>query len=537
MVFEITLAASRTVPNIDIRGMVPAHDEQYRISEPPNDKWRRLRSVASRSRDAVLALSAPGVCRRGGEVDARQAQGPDGMKELSAAVAPPLSRTVLGTGWVAHPGAFFFVTPLLNIFAAAVSLVVPGLLGPAEFGRYVVVELLSRYFVLADLGLGPLLDRRVPPMIAAGDIVAADQYIQHVLWTRLAVGGAFAIVAIILAIYLAFTAGVDVGVLAALCSMLFGIFSLIAAGPVAAWRASSRYAPLVLSTVLVNIGLSLPRLIGVWIGGVTGCFIALAVWYGSSAVILQRQLPLRLAARPSLLHGWALLSESFPLFIAFLGWFLYLLENRWVYAAIADHAELGQFAFGSSLLMVIVTTLGMANQIYYPKLAGRIGTAARFTFSVKLLRDLAAVTIGAGACCLCAILFLPAAVEILYPRFIEGVPATRILLASGPPMMVAAWFMPLIVAVGRHPWADAITIYPGSLFAVATGILVGHAVSGIVGAAAGSVLGTLVCPILQVIVLRRAGVILLRHAILIILLVVLTMTVLGAVAPPIGFVR
>ena len=106
-----------------------------------------------------------------------------------------------------------------------------------------------------------------------------------------------------------------------------------------------------------------------------------------------------------------------------------------------------------------------------------------------------------------------------------------------PPLLVASWFMPLIVAVGRRPWADAITIYPGSLLVVASGILAGHAALGLIGAAAGSVAGTLVCPVLQLIVLRRSGVIQLRHAMAIVFLVVLATAALAAVGLQVHAVR
>jgi len=407
---------------------------------------------------------------------------------------------------------------------------IPAILGPTEFGRFVVADLFARYLMIADLGLVLLLDRKIPPLVAVGDTIAADQITQHILWMRTIVGGLAGGAFIAAVLYLGFTGDLAVGIPAALFSGAYGTFALLTGGPVAAWRASSRYRALVLSSTLINIGLSVPRVIGAWLGGVAGCFLALALWFGLSAVVLQCNLPLRTSARPSFRDGFSLLAESLPLFAGWLGWALYLMANRSVYATIAGHAELGQFSFGASILMLLVTTASMAYAVYCPKLAGQVATAPPYTHSEKLLRDSAILTIGGGAFCLTAILLLPAATKAFYPQFIASVDVARILLISGPPYLVASLYTQLIIAVGRHPWTDAIAVFPASLLALAAGILAGHAAAGMPGAAAGSVAGTLLCPFLQLIILRRSEIVRTRHLITLILCVALTTGALAIAA-------
>src|SRR5262249_39177724 len=112
----------------------------------------------------------------------------------SSLVGRLLPRSVRNIGPVTYRGAYVISTPVLNALAIAVGLVIPGLLGPAEFGRYVVVELFSRYFVIADVGLGQLLDRRIPPLVVRGDNTAVELITQHVLWARVLVAGTCGIV-------------------------------------------------------------------------------------------------------------------------------------------------------------------------------------------------------------------------------------------------------------------------------------------------------------------------------------------------------
>jgi O-antigen/teichoic acid export membrane protein len=432
--------------------------------------------------------------------------------------------------WLAHPGAYVVVQFHLSAFGVVGGLLIPALLGPAEFGRYTIAELIARYLLISDFGLLLLLDRRVPRLLAMGNSVAADNTIQHVLWARALLGAAVGAALLIAMFCLSFTGNLELGLGPTLFAVASGTLALLAIGPISAWRASSRYRALALSAAIVNLGLSLPRVVGAWVGGVVGCFAALAMWGGLSTIILYRYLPLRVSALPSFRTGCALVAEGLPLFAASFGWSLYLPENRWAYAIIAGHDELGQFAFASSIMMAVATTLGIAGNVYYPKLAGRIATNAPYTFSTKLLRDLSIVNVAAGFCCFSAILLLNTGVRVAYPRFVEAVPSARILLASGPPMLLAGWLTQLIIAVGKRPWVETVIIYPASLLAVAAGIFLGHASGGMVGAAEGSVVGTLVCPMLQVLVLRSSAIMRLCHALMLILVVVAMTMALGTFA-------
>lgn len=444
------------------------------------------------------------------------------MTRMVLAAVPVVPR------WLAHPGAYVVANSALSVLTIVASLLIPAILGPTEFGRYTIAELIARYLIITDFGLLFLLDRRVPQLLASGDRVAADINIQRVLWARIMLGGTAGAAALVAVTSFALSRDLGISLAPALFSVAAGTLGLVATGPVNAWRASSQYHALALSSALFNFGLSFPRVTGAWIAGATGCFAALSMWAGLCTVVLHRYLPLRAATCPSIRAVCALVAESMPLFVSCLGWSLYLPENRWVYAMIVGPAELGHFAFGSTTLMIFVTTVGITGNVYYPKLAGRIATTSPYTFSPKLLRDLSLVTIGGGFCCLFAILLLPTIAEVVYPRFIDAVPSARILLVSGPPMLLASWLQQLIIAVGKRPWMDAAIIYPASLLAVASGILLGHALAGMVGAAQGSVAGTLVCPMLQAFVLRRSTVMRLRHVAMLISIVMVATVALGA---------
>jgi hypothetical protein len=67
-----------------------------------------------------------------------------------------------------------------------------------------------------------------------------------------------------------------------------GAAFMLANGPVTVFRATSKIWEFTASALLLQAGLTAPRLAGLAVGGVTGCFAALALWYGLLAALLSR---------------------------------------------------------------------------------------------------------------------------------------------------------------------------------------------------------------------------------------------------------
>jgi hypothetical protein len=100
--------------------------------------------------------------------------------------------------------------------------------------------------------------------------------------------------------------------------------NMLANGPVTVFRATSKIWEFTASALLLQAGLTAPRLAGLAVGGVTGCFAALALWYGLLAALLSRSAAPP-AARPTPLLP--LLRLALPLFAFNACWEIYLSTN------------------------------------------------------------------------------------------------------------------------------------------------------------------------------------------------------------------
>ena len=89
--------------------------------------------------------------------------------------------------------ALYALMPGLSAANAAVGLLLPALLGPTEFGRYAIAVTLFQYALIADLGVSQLIDRRVPPRLAASDHAGFARFTNAMLWLRLYIAAVLAI--------------------------------------------------------------------------------------------------------------------------------------------------------------------------------------------------------------------------------------------------------------------------------------------------------------------------------------------------------
>jgi len=78
----------------------------------------------------------------------------------------------------------FALMPALSVVNAGVGLVLPALLGPADFGQYSIAVTLFQYGLIFDFGVSQLIDRRVPVMASVGS-AELPGFVGKALWLRL----------------------------------------------------------------------------------------------------------------------------------------------------------------------------------------------------------------------------------------------------------------------------------------------------------------------------------------------------------------
>ncbi len=119
---------------------------------------------------------------------------------------------------------------------------------------------------------------------------------------------------------------------------------MVAAGPVTVHRARGRIGPFTASALLLQAGMTAPRLLGLLLGGVTGCFAVLAAWYGLAACLLVSPGRRRERRAPM----WPIVRTALPMFVFSWLWLAYLLANRWLSATLSEPTAFGLFAFGAT---------------------------------------------------------------------------------------------------------------------------------------------------------------------------------------------
>jgi len=91
----------------------------------------------------------------------------------------------------------------------------------------------------------------------------------------------------------------------------------------------------------------------------------------------------------------------------------------------------------------------------------------------------------------CAIPLIASIVERVFPHYRGGELAAAVLAISCIPVGMAAWIMPVVVALARSPMPEAVRTLGGAFAVLGFGMVLGQAWSGIAGQAWGCVAGSL----------------------------------------------
>lgn len=395
--------------------------------------------------------------------------------------------------------------PGLSAVNAAVGLLLPALLGPAQFGQYAIAVTLFQYGLILDLGMSQLLDRRLPLLMDDGATPQRQAFVHDVLWIRLYTAAtALALGAAGLA-GAAMLGSLPFPIEAGILSLAAGLAFMLALGPMCVWRATSQRVPFARWNVACALILAVGRPAGMIAGGLLGCFGALAVGYAALATRLNWSMPLRHAKLPGPRLTARLLAEGAPLFATSFVWAFYMTANRWVVSILAQQVELGQFAFGSNVVYLIVGTVGALAQLHYPAIVTRAAAGARHAVSAQLCRDLSLLAVLMTVPSAVGIAAGPRLIDIFYPTFAGAELSVQRLLVAVPALVVASWLMPLSLSTAARPWIEGVLIYPAALVVLVAATWLGFAGGGIAGAAWGLAASAMPLVAMQLVNLRQIG--------------------------------
>lgn len=419
---------------------------------------------------------------------------PDGSRQVWSVVGT--LRDAGAMPWLGRRAAYTLGAPVLTLAGAAATVVAPLLLDPARFGDYVLLLSVFQYAAALDFGLSQLADKTLAGRGGEGSASVAE-----LVWARLAV----AVCALLLAVPLSFALARPGGELTEgnlIIAATGGVAFMLSNGPVALYRAGSQLWEFTFAALSMQAGLSVPRLAGLVLGGVTGCYAALAAFYALTAALLNQPFAAALRQRSSVRGVARTLGAALPLFAFSALWLLYLTANRWVSSALSDAQEFGLFAFGANLVAVGIGVLSTIGQVHYPKHLAKAGEeGAQTRLGLELLRLVGVAAAGTAA----GVLACRYAVPVIFLQFAAAAAPSAALMTSGVPLGLAGWLMPLVVAASGRPWRDASAVFAVSFGALGTGMAAGHALGGVVGQAWGCALASLVPPAVQLGLLVRVG--------------------------------
>ncbi len=289
-----------------------------------------------------------------------------------------LRRTVATAGW--DLPLFAIATALDQGGRLVLNLAAAVVLGPADFGAWVVLTLLLQYAVFLALGIPNGAGREIPRALGAGDTAAADETEDIASGGILATGllaGAAALVVAPLAIGDA--VGVDGSTLGLLAVAVFLQQAFLLEQVL--FRSRLRFRPASVQLAVQGaaapvVGIAL--LLAGW--GIDGLLLARVAVIVVALAMAGRTLARRPRPRWDPARLRALMAIGLPLLAAGILLVLLVTVDRWIVLALLGREALGVYGLvglaASSLLLVPT----MISQQFYPRLAyahgeGRDGAA------------------------------------------------------------------------------------------------------------------------------------------------------------------
>jgi O-antigen/teichoic acid export membrane protein len=432
--------------------------------------------------------------------------------------------------FIAKPAVFGSLIPTVTLMNAVVGMLLPQMMDPKGFGEYALVVTFFNYGLIFDLGMSQVIDRLIPAYLGSGRPDLAQKMSDKLLWMRLNIGAATLIVVAITLTVLSSHSDLPFGLVGGLLATLAGLADMVALGPACIYRARSDRADYALRIAILLSGLIVARLGGLMLGGLIGCFAAMAVWYLGCVFIFNVSMPLQWHARPTRGEMLSLLKQGLPFFLTSFIWAFYVTGNRWIASFLINGDGFGQFAFGANVFSLLVGAIGGFSAFYYPRIAERIASTGHFAQSRLLARDLSLLIVGIALVSAVGIALSGILIGFIYPKYVDGIEVARIMLVAVPPMVLASWLMPVSLSGGNRPWIDGVLVYPlATALLIVFMVLLAHRF-GEAGAAWASTVAALPLIAMQLLVLNHAKIVSARDGLVLFVVTTVFSGLLGLLA-------
>ena len=341
------------------------------------------------------------------------------------------------------------------------------LLGPAAYGAWNAIQLVCDYAAFAHLGTQQGLDQAVPAHLVDGDAARLKRLLSAGLFnvivlTLLFAGGAL--------LYFSHSSGAIRGswglrgiavAYASALAVIVANYHLTVLRSYGRFRAVSLWWMLQ-AVVATGFGLALIPWYGAW-GLLWGWLAANLV----ALIYVRWRSPAAAAVWPAYSHDSLLLIRAgFPMLLYLTSALVMRTVDRIVILRFAGTQALGYYSLGVMVLTLLLYLPDSISYVLYPQLLREYRAAGDVPAAISPRARRAILTVSAVLPGLCGLAFLGAreAVYLALPKFIQGVPALRVLCFGAPGLAIAGMSSIVLMTLRRQK-----QLIPAALFATLLG--------------------------------------------------------------------
>lgn len=386
----------------------------------------------------------------------------------------------------------------------ASGLVVAGLLGPAAWGSWYLLNLIIAYGALSHLGATSGMNREVPAALGRDDAAEAAALRHTTLGVVVASVAAASLLLLVAAALVPGVIGLrELGLMLMLLAV-HQIFDYTTT----ALRATTRFVVVARLQFAMAVAYPAFAIAGAWTFGLEGFIVGQALAYALVCVLGAQSPEVTFRPRLGRARAKALIAIGFPIMLVGVVSTLFATVDRWVVAGFLGAESLGHY----SLAIMSFGAVGLLPQVIYQQFYPRVAFAWSARGDRQELRRLARLhrnlTFAAVAPVVAVLVIIaPPAVRTLLPDFSPGIPALMITMFVPVVSAIGQGYVSILHVLDRQAWL---------LGAIAASATVNVAVSavlvrpyGLAGVALGTVLAYALFGVLRVVLgehaLRRVG--------------------------------
>jgi O-antigen/teichoic acid export membrane protein len=212
---------------------------------------------------------------------------------------------------------------------------------------------------------------------------------------------------------------------------------------------------------------------------------------------------------------------AFPMFVTASLWGVFMMANRWFVADLADPETYGQFSFAATVLGVYAGIFGIIAQAYYPKLSAEAYVADPFDLSRRVADSALKLAAVISVLSAIGVMLAEILVSFIYAAYAAAVPAMKVFLVAGIPLISATWLIPIAMSARTRPTWEIVAVYFLAIGTLWAGTVIGYREVGLEGVGIGVIIASFVMLSGQSVLLRRSRVLSIRDSVSLILSVLL----------------